>query len=276
MSVVTISRGTFSGGKMLAECLGRTLGFRCIDRDMIVEKAAGQRVSQQELRAALEEPPGILGRLSHKRYIYLALIQATLTEEVRNGRAVYHGLAGHLLLRGAPGMLRLRIIAPMEFRIRMAGERMNLTRSQALAHIEKMDQHRRKWTQFLYGVNWEDASLYDLVINLEHTQIEEVCEVVAAAIEQPSFQFTPECQAAWSDLALASRLRAALALNPFTANLEVQVESRGCCVTITGEMFEQTDQVRRVAGTIPGISGLTVEDTAPPAETWPWNVLSTR
>ncbi len=261
---------------MLAECIGRTLGFRCIDRDMIVEKAAGQRVSQQELRAALEEPPGILGRLSHKRYIYLALIQAALTEEVRNGQAVYHGLAGHLLLRGAPGMLRLRIIAPMEFRVHMAGERMNLSRTQALAHIEKMDQHRRKWTQFLYGVNWEDASLYDLVINLEHTQIEEVCEVVGAAIEQPSFQFTPECQAAWSDLALASRLRAALAMNPFTANLEVQVESRGGCVTITGEMFEQTDQVRRVAGTIPGISGLTVEDTAPPAETWPWNVLSTR
>lgn len=274
MSVVTISRGTFSGGKMLAECLGHALNFRCIDRDTIVEKAAAERVSQQELRAALEQPPGILGRLSHKRYIYLALIQAALTEEVRHGRAVYHGLAGHLLLRGAPGMLRLRIIAPMEFRIRMAAQRMNFTRGEAIAHIDKMDQQRRKWTQFLYGVNWENPSLYDLVINLEHMSIGEACEVVAAAIEQPSFQFTPECEAAWNDLAVASRARAALALNPFTANLEVQVECHGGCVTVMGEMFEQTDQVRRVAEAVPGVAGLTVQEIAPAGEGWPWNVLS--
>jgi len=39
MAVITISRGSFSGGKMLAECLAEKLGYRCIDRDVIVEKA---------------------------------------------------------------------------------------------------------------------------------------------------------------------------------------------------------------------------------------------
>jgi hypothetical protein len=40
MSIITISRGTLSGGKMLAECLSRGLGYKCIDRDVLVEKAA--------------------------------------------------------------------------------------------------------------------------------------------------------------------------------------------------------------------------------------------
>ena len=57
MAIITVSRGTFSGGKALAECLSRRLNYRCIDRDMLVRKAATPRVSDLQLRAALELPP---------------------------------------------------------------------------------------------------------------------------------------------------------------------------------------------------------------------------
>lgn len=46
MSVITISRGTFSDGKMLAERLSATLGYRGIDRDAIVERAAARGVTE--------------------------------------------------------------------------------------------------------------------------------------------------------------------------------------------------------------------------------------
>jgi cytidylate kinase len=262
MSIITISRGTFSGGKMLAECLSRRLGYRCIDRDVLVEKAAAQRVSQQELRAALEEPPTLPGRFNHKRYIYLALIQAALMEEVRTGQAIYHGLAGHLLLRGAPGLLRLRIIAPMDFRIRMAQERLKLSRSEVIAHIEKMDQDRRKWAQFLYGVDWGDPSHYHLVINLEDISIDQACLLIISMLEQRGFEFSPECQARMNDLALASRVRADLALNPFSSNLEVEVEASGGSVSIKGDLYEQLEEVQRVVWAVPGVTGLAVQELA--------------
>ncbi|MGA2149539.1 MAG: cytidylate kinase family protein [Bryobacteraceae bacterium] len=90
MAIITVSRGTFSGGKALAECLSKRLGYRCIDHDMLVRKAATRRVSEYDLRAALELPPASFGRLNHTRYVYLALIQAALTDEVGTGCAVYH------------------------------------------------------------------------------------------------------------------------------------------------------------------------------------------
>ncbi len=40
MPIITISRGSFSGGKMLAESVAKVLGYRCIDRDQIIQKAA--------------------------------------------------------------------------------------------------------------------------------------------------------------------------------------------------------------------------------------------
>jgi cytidylate kinase len=266
MAIITISRGTFSGGKMLAECLSRRLGYCCIDRDVLAEKAATSRVSQRDIRAALEEPPVIPGRFHHRRYLYLALIQASLAEAVRSGKAVYHGLAGQLLLKGAPTLLRLRIVAPLELRIHMARERLNLTRDEAITHIGKVDQDRRQWTHFLYGVDWGDPALYDLVINLERISIEQACALVISLTEQPEFEFSPEYQAEMNDLVLASRVRAELALNPFTSNLEVDVKASGGEVLVRGSLYEEVEPVERVVGSICGVTRLTVEDLVPAAD----------
>lgn len=243
---------------MLAECLAGALGFRCVDRDVIVERAAAHGISQEELRDALEKPPGFLERFSHRKYVYLALIQAALTEEVRTGKAVYHGNAGHLLLRGGPHVLRTRIIAPLESRIAVAQERLRLSRAEALADIQKRDQNRRKWTQYLYGVDWGDPSLYDLVINLEHMDIRDACDTIAAAVKAPCFAFTTECRAAMKDLALASRTRATLALDPATEDLELEVVATGGRVSLSGRLArpEQIKDVRRVARAVAGVGGL--------------------
>jgi cytidylate kinase len=260
MSIITISRGTLSGGKMFAECLSARLGYRCIDRDALVERAVTRRVSQQDLLNAMQAPPAASGKFDHNRYIRLALIQAALMEEVRSGKAVYHGLAGHLLLKGVPILLRLRIIAPLDLRMRMARERLKLDPDEAIAYIHKMDEDRRKWTQFLYGVDWQDASLYDFVINLERLTVEKACCAVAAMVEQSGVEFTPESRASMSDLALASHVRAGLALDPFTSNLEVEVEAHGGSVCVRGSLYEQVTEVERVVRSILGVVSVRLEE----------------
>ncbi len=52
---------------------------------------------------------------------------------------------------GTP-ILRTRIVEPMELRVKMAMERLNLTENGATAYIQKVDQERQKWTRYLYGV----------------------------------------------------------------------------------------------------------------------------
>lgn len=266
MSVITISRGSFSGGKALAECLARRLGYRCIDRDTIVERAAAYGVSQDDIREAMERPPGFLDRFQHKRYLYLTLVQAALAEEVRSGKAVYHGLAGHLLLKGGHPILRTRIIAPMEFRIQMLQDRLKYSRNDAIAYIEKVDQDRRKWTQYLYGVDWGDPTLYDIVINLEHIEMEEACRIISSIVIERRFEFSPECQQRMDDLALGSRIRADLAINPSTSDLELEVVAKQGAVAIKGKVptLGQIDEVKRVAQATPGVRSLNLDELAPP------------
>ncbi len=266
MSIITISRGSFSGGKMLAECLAQSLGYRCVDRDVIVERAAAHGVSQEELRDALQKPPTFLERLQHKKYLYLVLIQSALTEEVRTGQAVYHGNAGHLLLKGGPHILRVRIIAPLEFRLKMAQERLKLSRAEASDHIAKMDQDRRKWTQYLYGVDWGDPANYDIVVNLEFVDISEACKTVSVLARQRCFEFTPCCQAAMNDLALASRVRTELALAGATSHLEFEVAAKDGAVRVRGAVSSLRDvnEIRRIAEGVQGVTSLNLDELASP------------
>lgn len=266
MSIITISRGSFSGGKLLAECLAQRLGYRCVDREVIVEKAAASGVSQQELLDAILKPPTFLERLTHKKYLYLTLIQAALTEELRTGRAVYHGNAGHLLLPGGAPVLRVRVIAPLEFRIQMAMARLRLTREEAIEYIERRDLERKKWTQYLYGVDWTDPALYDLVINFEYLTIEDACAGIAAIVRsRPCYELAPKCQAVLDDLALASRVKARLALEPSTHLLEFNVTARDGVVTIRGKVtnLELVPEIERVASSVPGVRELVLDEIAP-------------
>ena len=258
MPIITISRGSFSGGKMLAEAVAQKLGYRCIDRHQVIQKAEQWGVSQDDLRTAIEKPPTFLGQSLQTKYIYLSLIQAALAEEVRAGKAIYHGLAGHLLLGKGPHVLRTRIIASMEFRIEQVQNRLGCNRKEALANIEKVDQDRRKWTRFLYDVDWTDASLYDVVLNLEQIDLQAACDVICSVSQLKCFEFTPDCQRAMDDLALASCVKANLAMDPVTASFQFEVVAGGGSVSVKGGITspDQVKLIDDIVRSVPGVDSV--------------------
>ena len=194
--------------------------------------------------------------------MYLTLIQAALTEEVKTGNAVYHGNAGHLLLRDGPKVLRTRIIAPMEFRIRRAQDRLKYGRDEAAAFLQKADEDRQRWTQFLYGVNWGDPSLYDIVINLEHMAIEEACHIISGLAREACFEFTAESRRRMDDLVLASRVKADLVLDPKTSDLELDVRASEGEITFTGKVPRpgEVQEIERVARAVAGVTAVHLDE----------------
>jgi osmotically-inducible protein OsmY len=258
MSVIAISRGSFLGGKRLAERLAQDLGFRCVDREVIIDKVAAAGVSHDDLREALTRPPSLFDRwITHRKHVYLALLQAALAEEVKDGNVVYHGYAGHLLLEGAGPVFRVRVIASTEFRLNIAQRELEMNRDRALAYLHEVDRDRARWTHALYGVNWDDPCHYDMVLNLGHLfDIEEASKVLANAVrENKCLEFTPARKAAMHDFALASRVNAALVSNRPTDVLHLKVKSLNGVISIEGTLDddEQIKEVERVARSVPGI-----------------------
>jgi cytidylate kinase len=266
MPIITISRGSGSGGQLLAEALGATLGYEVASREQVVHEAAAFGATEEALQAALLKPPGLWDRVHHERHRYLAFVQAALCQRVRNGRIVYHGNAGHLLLPGIAHVICVRLIAPTEFRVRMLRERAGMSEAEAVEHYQKVDRQREKWTRFLYGVDWLDPHLYDLSINLRTMDIEDAVETVAVLSRSPRFQPTDESRRAMADLLLTSRVRAALAADERTASAEVGLRASNGVVFLRGRLRPPSlvDAVLAVAAGVEGVERVDREDLAAP------------
>jgi cytidylate kinase len=234
MAIITISRGTKSGGESLAKCLSEKLGVPAISQEILQDAAKHFGISQALLVEQLEKTKGILRGPSPERRLYLTAIQLALAERASKGPFVYYGHAGHLLMKGVPGILKVRVIAPMKRRAEKFMETQNLSYEEARKAIEKLDEGRIKWTRFLYDVDWRDPSLYDLVINLDAIQIETACELVLCTLDQTDFKQSPDSQALIEDFLLASQVKAELATNQRTKGLELEVSAGQGSITITG------------------------------------------
>jgi cytidylate kinase len=214
VAVITISRGTLSGGERVANCLALILGYRVISREVLAEAAKQYGVNEETLAHGLEQPPSFWDRFRIERQIYLTVIRAMLCQLVREDNVVYHGYAGHLLLQGIEHVLRVRVIAPMAYRIQAVMSARGLSEKEAEAYIRRKEQDRISWTRFLYGVEWRDPGLYDLVLNLERVSIDTACQVIAGMVDRPDFRLGEESRRQLEDLYLSSHVRARLFLNP--------------------------------------------------------------
>jgi len=212
MAIITISRGTMSGGRKLADMLAEKLGYRCISREIIIKAADDYGVPTSKLFDAVQKSPSLFRNLSFERERYLAYIQASLCEYAVADNLIYHGHAGHFLLQGVSHVLRLRLVAELPYRINAAMEQLRLSDKEAAKYIEQVDKERVKWTNFLYGMDWRSPELYDVVFNLGGgANLEFVCEMAIHAVNQPQFRTTPDSAGAMKNLLTASRVRAALA-----------------------------------------------------------------
>ena len=94
MAIITISRGTHSGGKTVAEDLAVCLGYPCVSREEIFNAAREFGVPENELSSALVKPPGFLLQSPGKRIAIINIIRAALLRMSRGGNLVYHGFPG--------------------------------------------------------------------------------------------------------------------------------------------------------------------------------------
>ena len=205
MSVVTISRGSYSRGKEVAEKLALALGYECISRDVILEASEYSGIPEAKLVRAIHDAPSILDRFSQDKARYLACTRFALTKHVQKDNVVYHGLAGHFFLQEVPHVLKVRITASLEDRIKEEVKRENISPEEARRILRKDDEERRKWSLALYGIDTWDSALYDMVLHIKTMTVEDAVSTIRRALEIPRFQTTPESQAILDKLVLRAQ-----------------------------------------------------------------------
>jgi len=259
MGIVTVSRGSYSSGKEIAEKAAQKLGYGCISREVILEASKEFNIPEIKLIQAFEVAPSILDRFTHGKKKYIAYTQAALLKHLTKDNLVYHGFAGHYFVQGISHVLKVLIIAGLEYRISTVMERDKLSRKEAYRFINKIDAQRRKWGQKLYGIEPWAPGAYDLVLNIDKITIEDAVDTICRISGLKQFQTTPESKSAMRDLALTVKVRNFLI--DVKPSVDVHVESRFVYLKPDVPLTQESEVVNRmgeIMKAIPDIKGIQV------------------
>lgn len=192
MPIITISRGSYSRGKEIAELLAKELEYECLSRDILVEASNQFNIPEIKLIKALHDAPSVLERFNHGQEKFVSYFKSSFLSHMAQGNIVYHGLAGHFFLQNISHVLKVRINAKMDNRVKEEMKRESCTRDAALFNLKKDDEERRKWSLKLYGKDTWDSRLYDMVFCVDSLTVVDIVEILVTTIKKKQFQETKE------------------------------------------------------------------------------------
>lgn len=271
MAIIIISRGTFSGGKAVAEQLAAHLGHRCLSREILIGKAAAMfHISEDTLSDSIGIAPGMFKGEVPVSAANVNYVRAALLRELQEHDMVYHGLAGDLLLYSVKKILRVRIIAPMDFRIREAMKEHCISEAKAERMITEMDSNRDKWAAVVLGTEWNDPSLFDIAINVDSVTTENAVHIITKISELP--EYTPDTTTTKSlnDLALSARIWATLTQQLSAKSVQLQITADNGQITITGNVASRktADKIISITREIEDVCAIT--DMITVGNSWIW------
>ncbi|MGB6375782.1 MAG: cytidylate kinase-like family protein, partial [Syntrophobacteria bacterium] len=102
-----------------------------------------------------------------------------LVEDVYEAKnAIILGWGGQCLLRGKPNVLHVRLIKDEAGKIDTIMKRFKIDRKAAKYHIDKEEKDSKSLIKHYFKVDWNDASLYDLVIDMGKTTVEDAANTI--------------------------------------------------------------------------------------------------
>ncbi|RJP95625.1 MAG: cytidylate kinase-like family protein [Desulfobacteraceae bacterium] len=263
MSIVTISRGSYSRGREVAEKLAAELCYECLSREIILEASEQFNIPEIKLVRAIHDAPSVLDRFTYGREKYIAFFRAALLKRLQKDNVIYHGLAGHAFLQQIPHVLKVRIIANLDDRIREEMKRENISADQARHILVKDDAERRRWSLALYGLDTWDQRFYDITLHLETMDVDDAVSVILHVLARPCFQTTLQSRELLDDLCLSAQVEAALVRDFPKATADA---GKGVVyVSIRGSLVDEktiSAKVNRMAEKVAGVKKIHVNIVA--------------
>lgn len=187
--IVTLSRQRGCRGHEIAKLLAYHLQYGHFDSE-IVDFIARHLGVRSELVESLDEKDRSEMELwvrnlfasqvfDHDEYSR-ALAEVMRTAALQGGLVIV-GRGGNFMLQN-DNAFHVRIIAPLELRIKSLMETEGKTREAAVEDIEKTDHARSKFIRRYFKRDIDDPLGYNLTINLSHYPVHAVPKIVIAAM----------------------------------------------------------------------------------------------
>jgi cytidylate kinase len=244
MYLITISGKMGANGREIARQVAQQLDFKLYDTEAI-EKAAQEMGFLKDVRAVDEKAPSLFERLySRQPEVHLERLQAVIYELASRGSAVFLGRGSHILLKDYRCALQIRVTASLKKRIENLVEK-GFVPETAEKAIHKSDHEKEAFTKFAFGQDWDNAELYDLVINTDHLSVDQAVDAIVHLMRSEGMKACSlNAMRSLEMMSLARKAEAVLIGAGFgfaTASLFVSVPEPGK-IQLTGIVTDQSNK----------------------------------
>jgi cytidylate kinase len=269
MSLITITQSMGCTGENIAGLVADRLQLELYDDARLQRTLQTMGKELEDLKHFDEKAPGFFDRLiSHQPDIFLDLMEAAIYEVAKKGAGVIIGHGGQFLLRDFGCALHVLIYAARPTRVQHVMEQEKISREVAERLIRKSDDNQAGFFRFAFQREWNDLSLFDLVISTEKMPPPAAVNIIVEAAQNQEMK-TCSLTAldAMDRLSLVKKIEAALLKNNFDPHyILIAVPEKGV-VLIRGltESDDDRDRIAEVVGAVDGVDEVRSEVSVRPA-----------
>ena len=189
LPTITLSMEPGSGGSILAQKIADRLDFDLFNRAIVeaIGKSAEIRETVIETleKDRLSGVEDFIASLVKDYYIhpdiYLEHLLEVINTIAQHGRAVIVGRGANFILP-AHEIFAVRVIAPLEIRIRNVALKYNVAAEEAKRRVIQRESRRKAFVRHSFNADISDPIHYDMVINTGKISIAAAVEAVIAAV----------------------------------------------------------------------------------------------
>ena len=261
MAIITISRQLGSRGNEVAEDLARDLGYTLMTKELFSDmlRESGYSDKGGNGKVSAEERPSFLSSFVFNRDRVVYYIKKVLYDFARQDDVIIMGMGGQILFHTVPNSLRVRIMAPLNVRIDRVKEKYSCSDSEARSIIDESDHARSNFNEYFFGVDWEFASHYDLLINTENLAPVGIIRLIQDEVKRfESAGRKKELSKKLNDLELVQRVKIGILyenkLN--IPNLDVRVTNGAITLSGSTQTIKEREDCATAARMIDGVNEL--------------------
>ena len=213
MTVIAMTREIGSHGSEVAAGVAAALGLEIINSEIVVPHVAGSLgVEQSAVQRYLDGKASLFDRWQiDTRKLSQHTLDQILNLALKDN-VLIRGWGAAALFQGIRGVICVRVCAPMALRVRVMMERLGVKDAEAIQQeIERFDAGHSRAMRAAFNFDWNDALLYDIVLNSARVTIDHCVKAVCDLAQHQRSQDDSETKAALADKLLEAKINSALA-----------------------------------------------------------------